>query len=115
MGAFAYDQLPELKPHQCCIVNEGSSKTDGFHWMALIRIDNTYYLYDSFGRDVKKIFPRIKYFKNKKVVNSDITHDREQQDKSLKNDKITEINCGQRCLAYLLFILHNGFQKARLI
>jgi len=114
LGAHPYDMIPSMKHNQSIIINEGSSRTDGYHWMALVRIHDTYYLYDSFGRTPDKIFKKS-FLENKKIVGSDkYIQDREQQDMTLF-DKKTEKNCGQRALSWLMNVNQYGINKARLI
>ena len=73
-GVFARDTLPH-KVHYA-IVNMDRSSESGSHWVAIA--DNM--VYDSFGRDVG--------FKRQMTEN-----DAEQD--------MLEVNCGQRCVAFL--------------
>ena len=103
IGCFPRDMIPKLKINQCCIVNEDIHTGPGFHWMALYRSKDGYLFNDSFGRPHKKI---MKNLKNRLVFDADDT-DREQ--------KLKEMNCGQRCIAFLLTCYDLGFNLAKLI
>ena len=73
-GVFARDTLPPKVRY--AIVNMDRSSESGSHWVAIA--DNM--VYDSFGRDVR--------FKRQMTEN-----DAEQD--------VLEVNCGQRCVAFL--------------
>lgn len=51
-GVFMRDTLPKkiMSKRECWILNHGSSSTDGTHWTALAKINNTAYYFDSFGK-----------------------------------------------------------------
>lgn len=52
-GVFMRDMLSKKKKKarkECWILNHGSSHTDGTHWTALARINNTAFYFDSFGK-----------------------------------------------------------------
>ena len=82
-GAVPADSsIPEtLKPGECCIVNTHNSWQPGEHWLALARDRAKGMIaYDSFGRRVASW-----------ATDSEL--DPEQA--------VSELNCGQRCLAWL--------------
>ena len=81
-----------MKPGQCCIVNTHKSWQPGEHWMAIVNDKNEgYCAYDSFGR---RVAPWAK----------DSELDPEQA--------LLELNCGQRCLAWLMTWKHSGIDTA---
>lgn len=51
-GVFMRDTLPKkiMSKKECWILNHGSSSTDGTHWTALAKINNSAYYFDSFGK-----------------------------------------------------------------
>ena len=107
-GVFPSDKIPklnDLSPY--CILNLDKSSESGSHWVALSKIPNTNdsILYDSFGRNYKKIIPALNYSGNGRIINSDF--DAEQ--------KILETDCGARCLAFLMVIDNYGVNVAKLI
>lgn len=106
-GVFPSDKIPQLNDLSCyCILNLDSSKQDGSHWVALTKMENgDSILYDSYGRHNKKIIPGLQYSGNGRIY--DTNRDIEQ--------KITETNCGARCLAWLVFFELYGWEKAILI
>ena len=99
-GVFSSDKIPklsDLSPY--CILNLDKSNEPGSHWVALVKLTNKNgaLIYDSFGRDYKKIIPDVLLSGNGRIINTD--DDCEQQ--------IEETNCGQRCLAFIIvFDLH---------
>jgi hypothetical protein len=95
-GTFTSDAIPFLtdkRPY--CIVNLDNSHQSGSHWIGIAKYPkkDRYLVYDSFGRDTKKILPSaLNKFGSGNIVDTD--SDAEQ--------KAIETNCGQRCLAFLI-------------
>ena len=79
------------------IFNLSTRKEGGSHWCACVTSAAGVSIYDSFGRtiDVKM-----------GSKNAD-TGDREQ--------RVAEVNCGQRCLAWLLLCRSHGVETAMLV
>ena len=105
-GVFPSDKIPklhDLTPY--CILNLDKSTESGSHWVALAKDGTNSILYDSFGRDDKKIIPNLSYSGNGRILNTD--KDAEQG--------ILETNCGARCLAWLVFFDNWGAKSAMLI
>jgi hypothetical protein len=105
-GVFPSDKIPiltNLKPY--CILNLDKSTESGSHWVALAKNDNHSILYDSFGRSPTFIIPDLEFSGNGKII-SDMD-DSEQ--------KITETDCGARCIAWLVFYDKYGADNALLI
>ena len=104
-GVFPSDKIPklnDLSPY--CILNLDSSKKSGSHWIALAKLNdkNDTLVYDSFGRDYKKIIPNLNYSGNGRIINTD--KDAEQ--------KILQTDCGARCLAFLMVFDRHGANMA---
>jgi hypothetical protein len=104
-GVYASDKIPQLndiKPY--CILNLDKSNEPGSHWIALAKKKdkNECLVYDSFGRNYKKIISPLGFSGNGRIYNTD--KDAEQ--------KISEQNCGARCLAFLVFFDKYGWNKA---
>ena len=105
-GVFASDQIPTLtvlKPY--AIINVDKSNQPGSHWLAMVRVRNKSYVYDSFGRDVKKLIPSIN--KSIKNIHNIDTKDAEQ--------KISQNSCGARCIAFILLVEMFGMKYAKYI
>lgn len=99
-GVYPSDKIPKLnrkKPY--AIVNLDTSKQNGSHWVALAKVGNVYIVYDSFGRSHTKILPNLKL---KNVI--DTEEDAEQH--------AIQLDCGQRCIAWLLTLHYYGVQDA---
>ena len=105
-GVYASDTLPKLKstsPYAVCNVDNSFQK--GSHWLAVIRIGpNKILVYDSFGRKSSELVPNI-VGNGMSIVDSD--YDAEQQP--------DEVDCGARCLAYILMCKHWGVKLAKLV
>lgn len=100
VGCYPSDQIPILTNRRCyCIVNLDSSDENGSHWIALAYHKNKYIFYDSFGRPQHEI---LKALNNRKVIE---TEDDPEQ-------KITESNCGQRSMSFLLLLHMYGLEMA---
>lgn len=107
-GVFTSDKIPklnDLSPY--CILNLDKSYEGGSHWIALVKLPGKKgaLIYDSFGRDYKKIIPDLMLAGNGRIINTD--DDSEQQ--------IEETNCGQRCLAFIMVYDKNGEEMAKQI
>lgn len=101
----AYDKMPSLKKTQSCIVNLDHSSKGGSHWVAVYKSKNgrDHIVYDSFGRSAKKILSKL----DKGLKMTDTDRDAEQ--------RASQMDCGQRCCAWLLFVHTNGIETAMLI
>lgn len=89
-GVYASNTIPvnTIKQNQYFIVNLDKSHQPGSHWLAAIKLQKNFIVYDSFGRPTSTILQS-----NLKNV-LDTEYDAEQ-------DPIHEKNCGARCLAFL--------------
>jgi hypothetical protein len=102
-GTYPSDQIPSLKPRQCCILNLDKSSEPGSHWVALARGNSTEcYVYDSFGRRGVDLIPALNWSLSGRVIDSD--RDAEQH--------VSESNCGARCLAWLHVLYTKGVKIA---
>ena len=105
-GVYPSDKIPklnDLSPY--AILNLDTSKEKGSHWVAIAKHGDNTYLYDSFGRKYTQIIPNLQYSGNGKIINTD--DDAEQ--------KIYEMDCGARSLAWLVFFDKWGAKCAMLI
>ena len=102
-GTFPSDQIPKLRPTQCCILNLDKSTEPGSHWIALARGSGSQsYVYDSFGRRGVTLIPALKWQMPGRVIDSD--RDAEQG--------LVELNCGARCIAWLHVFYTQGVKIA---
>ncbi len=86
---------------ECFIINTDLEGQRGEHWISIYKTkDQNFYIYDSFGRKSKKLLPY--FIKDKKYIDAD--YDPEQM--------VYQSNCGQRCLAWLLFREKYGIYNA---
>ena len=102
-GVFPSDKIPklnDLSPY--CILNLDSSKEKGSHWIALAKLGSDTLVYDSFGRDYKKIIPNLSYTGNGRIKNTD--RDSEQN--------VLQTDCGARCIAFLMVFDKHGKEIA---
>ena len=105
-GVYPSDKIPmlnDLTPY--CILNLDSSKESGSHWVALAKCEypsKDSIIYDSFGRDYKKIIPNLQYTNNGRIKNTD--KDSEQE--------MMETDCGARCIAWLMVVNKHGAELA---
>jgi len=107
-GVFASNKIPrlnDLAPY--CILNLDKSSETGSHWISLAKFphSNKTAIYDSFGRDYKRIIPNLSLSGNGRIINTD--KDAEQE--------ILESDCGARCLSWLLLVDNYGYKTALLI
>ena len=106
-GVFASDNLPKLnaqKPY--AIVNVDSQHQNGSHWLAVIHTKKGKMLvYDSFGRKSKELVPALFKGEGTEIIDSD--YDPEQLP--------SQVDCGARCLAYLVLCKYWNEDMAKLI
>lgn len=102
-GVYPSDKIPklnDLSPY--CILNLDSSEEPGSHWIALAKVGSETLVYDSFGRDYKRIIPNLNYTGNGRIKNTE--RDAEQ--------KVSETDCGARCIAWLMVVDNHGRRLA---
>lgn len=97
IGVFSRDTLPDIPNNHYAIVNNKKQSQEGEHWIALAHLDGDLVAYDSFGRSSKKLL-------NDVPITKDTDHDAEQKDS--QND------CGNRCLAWLRVVYKMGKEAA---
>ncbi len=90
-GVFASDELPRINNKQMYIANLDKHNERGSHWIGVYKHNDLLFIYDSFGRSSKKIFPSIFHRKGSGVV--DTEYDSEQH--------VKEDNCGLRSMVSL--------------
>lgn len=102
-GCFMHDLYePNIKPYT--IINIDNSSKMGTHWLGVFQDDKILYVYDSFARkNILRTFKKRMMSKGYKVV---LCNDQ-------KDQKISEVDCGLRCLIWLLFINKYGFEKCK--
>ena len=106
-GVYPSDKIPVLTDlKKYAIINLDRSTEPGSHWVAIAHHDKKIYVYDSFGRKAVKIMPALFKSGNGSQI-FDTDPDPEQQE--------DEMNCGARCLAWLLVFEHYGYKNALLI
>ena len=104
-GSYAQDEKFEKKTGYY-IINTDISTGPGIHWISCKITPKTIYIYDSFGRDSKKILPHlVKYLYPRKIVES--KNDKEQKD--------AEVICGHLSLSFLAVAYELGIKAAILI
>ena len=100
-GVYPADRVPKLNdlaPY--CILNLDKSGEPGSHWVSLAKLPNSdkCVVYDSFGRNYKKIMPSLNLTGNGRIINTD--PDAEQ--------RTSQTDCGARCMAWLMVLDKHG-------
>lgn len=102
VGTFSQDYKPKKTPKcQYFIINTDVLGKPGKHWVAIVKNNNTYYIYDSFARSAKRLIPI--FVKGKLIVESDLS-DQEQRG-------LSQV-CGQLCLSFLSIVHTYGIRTA---
>jgi hypothetical protein len=99
-GIYMVDEKFPKRKNSSLIINTDKLGGQGEHWIAVYQSNSKFYIYDSFGRTSKKIIP--KFIKGKLYIDSDL--DAEQHH--------SEVNCGQRSMAWLIFREKYGIYNA---
>ena len=108
IGVFASDLVPrKMKRGSMAIVNLDDSTKPGSHWVALAKYNssNTMLVYDSFGRKTKRILNGLLGGRSEQIL--DTEYDAEQS--------VDEMNCGARCVAFLMVFKDLGPRFAKYI
>jgi hypothetical protein len=106
-GVYPSDQIPVLNGlKRYAIINLDRSTEPGSHWVSIAFKDDKILVYDSFGRSTSKILPALYQSSNGSDI-FDTDPDAEQTS--------NEMNCGARCLAWLLLFEHYGWRQAEKI
>ena len=87
IGWYPWNRVPINKNYELFIINTDDDKKLGQHWTALIKYQDKFYFYDSFGRSYKTL---SKYWINKRWNDA---HDDGQS--------TSESSCGQHCIAFI--------------
>ena len=101
MGCFSKDQIKLIENNKNMIINLQDSNQSGSHWIALKRVNNTIFVFDSFGigyipMDIFKIY------KNYKIITN-----------IYRIQDISSNLCGMFCILFILYDIKskNGFIK----
>ena len=101
IGTFSQDYKPNARPnYQFFIINTDTKGGPGEHWVAVVKNNNTYYIYDSFGRKAHKLLHV--FTKGKLIIESDL--DAEQRGASQV--------CGVLCISWLQVVNDFGIRNA---
>ena len=101
-GVFPSDMIPQMNNNKrYAIINTDKSYQTGEHWLGLYFIsrEKGILVYDSFGRKTRTILPSLLQ------TSIDTEYDSEQE--------ISESNCGQRCIAFLLLCKYWDYKLAQ--
>lgn len=104
-GVYASDGIPALTAKQpYAVVNNKTAASGGEHWLGIARIPRTgrVLVYDSYGRSHETLLPGAL-----PPGSHDTDRDVEQN--------VSELNCGQRSLAWLVVFDQLGPAAARLV
>ena len=110
LGVFSAEKFPKyIRNNEMFIINNKSSRAkEGQHWLAFIKSsknkDHTsrLYGYDSLNRDIHKLSP---YFRHRRFINANCNRD----------ESYFELNCGERCMTFLISFYKHGDKVIRLI
>lgn len=104
-GVFAADEIPPMRPGNCCICNLDNKDEEGSHWVGLLRLPKSIYIYDSFGRQTLQILPSLY-----KSGNGVIRHTERDAEQAKSED-----DCGQRTMAWLFLCKKHGIEYGKWI
>ena len=97
IGCFSKDQIPLIKNNKIIIITLNNSKEPGSHWISLKRVNNTIFVFDSFGIGYLPI-NIFKVFKNFQITTN-----------IYRIQDITSNLCGMFCVLFILFEIKNKF------
>ena len=99
-GTYRQQHKPGRKSRQFFIINTATDGP-GDHWVAVVKNNKTYYIYDSFARSSKKLIPV--FARGKLTIDSDRSDAEQFGDSQI---------CGQLCLSWLCCVRDLGIRNA---
>lgn len=106
-GTVSVDMMPQrvkgMKVNDCLIFNLDTASQGGSHWVAVYKFGPKTLFYDSFGRTANHIVESRGFEIPTPYLNTEL--DPEQNQK--------ELNCGQRCMTFLLICKYFGYRLAK--
>ena len=107
IGVYNSDEIPRSIPKgSCFIVNVDGKNEPGSHWLGVCkeRNNNTIWVYDSFGRNIHRLLPKI--YGSGRIIK---TTERDAEQNEMEN------NCGARSLAFIDVFMRFGPNVAKYI
>ena len=100
-GCFSKDQIKLIGDNKSMIINLQDSNQPGYHWIALKRVKNTIFLFDSFGVGYIPI-GIFKVYKNYKIITN-----------IYRIQDFSSNLCGMFCVLFILYDIKskNNFIK----
>ena len=95
IGCYSKDQIPLIENNKSIIMNLNNSKEPGSHWIALKRVNNGIYGFDSFGIGFLRI-NIFKVFKNLKIITN-----------IYRIQDISSNLCGMFCALFIIYDIKN--------
>ena len=95
IGCFSKDQIKLIKNNKSIIVNLQNSNQPGSHWIALKRVKNSIFIFDSFGIGYLPI-GIFKVYKNYKIITN-----------IYRIQDISSNLCGTFCVLFILYDIKN--------
>ena len=101
MGCFSKDQIKLIGNNKSIIINLQDSNQPGSHWIALKRVNNTIFVFDSFGIGYIPV-GIFKVYKNHKIITN-----------IYRIQDISSNLCGMFCILFILYDIKskNNFIK----
>ena len=94
-GCFSKDQISLIENNKSIIINSNNSNEPGSHWIALKRVKNTIFVFDSFGIGYIPM-TIFKIYKNFKIITN-----------IYRIQHISSNLCGMFCVLFILFDIKN--------
>ena len=95
IGCFSKDQISLIENNKSIIINLNNSNQPGSHWIALKRVNNTIYVFDSFAIGYLPL-GISKVFKNFKMITN-----------IYRIQYISSNLCGMFCVSFILYDIKN--------
>ena len=96
IGCYSKDQIPLIENNKSIIMNLQNSNQPGSHWIALKRVNNTIFVFDSFGIGYHLPVGIFKVFKNYKIITN-----------IYRIQDISSNSCGMFCVLFILYDVKN--------
>jgi hypothetical protein len=110
IGVYPADRIPKLTEKQpYAIANLDQAGMPGSHWISLCKHGKNIVVYDSFGRSSTKIIPDLLKSGTLPPGGKLVDTDRDPE------QKVSQYNCGQRAISWLILTDRWGIDFSLLI
>ena len=108
-GSVSPCDTVKLQPYHYYVINVDTHDKPGSHWLACYTSGKRAYVYDSYGRDIKKLVPQL----IKSIQKAGMTLGKTNLISHMEQRGYTSETCGDYAISFLLVVRDFGITRAR--